>query len=161
MKKLLILVLVLGLASAANATMSFEDDAITVTTSTTPTFNIVSDNTAAVTSYVGNAPGLADLTGMVANSNAGPDSIVLESPYSYNGYWGIESKDNDADTWDIVAGTQFVGTLTVGGTQGSYSLKLYDNTFTNVIDTLAITIVPEPMTIALLGLGGLFLRRRK
>ena len=161
MKKLLILVLVLGIASAANAALTFEDAAITVTINTTPTLNIVSDNIAAHTSYVGNAPGLADLTGMVATANAGPDAIVLESPYGYNGYWGIEAKDNDADTWDIKAGVQFTGTLTVGGTTGAYSLNLYDSTFINVIDTLPITIVPEPITIALLGLGGLFLRRRK
>lgn len=31
----------------------------------------------------------------------------------------------------------------------------------NSIDAVTIDVVPEPMTIALLGLGGLFLRRRK
>jgi len=31
----------------------------------------------------------------------------------------------------------------------------------NTLDTITITQVPEPMTVALLGLGGLFLRRRK
>ncbi len=29
------------------------------------------------------------------------------------------------------------------------------------VDSVAITIIPEPMTVILLGLGGLFLRRRK
>jgi hypothetical protein len=36
---------------------------------------------------------------------------------------------------------------------------LYDDSF-NVLDTLIIHQVPEPMTMCLLGLGGLFLRRR-
>jgi len=31
----------------------------------------------------------------------------------------------------------------------------------NTLDTITISQIPEPMTVALLGLGGLFLRRRK
>ncbi len=31
----------------------------------------------------------------------------------------------------------------------------------NVLDTITVSQIPEPMTVALLGLGGLFLRRRK
>jgi hypothetical protein len=37
--------------------------------------------------------------------------------------------------------------------------KLYSKN--DVIDTITVTQIPEPMTIALLGLGGLFLRRRR
>lgn len=36
-----------------------------------------------------------------------------------------------------------------------------DPDYDDPVDTLSITVVPEPMTIALLSLGGLFLRRRK
>jgi len=45
--------------------------------------------------------------------------------------------------------------------EGLVTVTLVDQTFENVLDTLAIVQVPEPMTFALLGLGGLFLRRRK
>ena len=165
MKKLLILVLVLGIASTASAALSLADSALTVTINTTVAFNVDGDTASNIDWYVGNVPGKADVTGMVLDSsgNAGPNAYVNESPYGYNGYWELGSKDDDPDTWDIIAGTQFNGTITVGGTTGTYSIYLYDSgwTSTGVKDTLALTIVPEPMTIALLGLGGLFLRRRK
>ena len=161
MKKLLILVLVLGIASAANATVSFVDSGLTVLTGSSVSIDIQSDDTAAYLRYVGQTPGLADMTAMSSDAKAGPDRAVVESPMSYNGYWSIEAKDSDPDTWEIVSGTHFTGTLDVGDTSGTYTLNLYHTNFSTIIDSLPITIIPEPMTIALLGLGGLFLRRRK
>ena len=160
MKKLIVFMLVLGLASTASATVSFELGSMSIVTGTTKTFNIVSDTTDASTNYVGNAPGLADLTGMAGTANAA-DYKIVESPYGYNGYWGIESYDATAATWSIQSGVHFIGTLTAFSTQGNYTLSLYASNFTTVIDTLPVTIIPEPITIALLGLGGLFLRRRR
>jgi hypothetical protein len=52
-----------------------------------------------------------------------------------------------------------VGYKTVGGPP-AYS-QLIDNAIPDTRNALTITIVPEPMTILLLGLGGLCLRRRK
>jgi len=40
-------------------------------------------------------------------------------------------------------------------------VELMDGTSGAILDSLAITQIPEPMTIALLGLGGLFLLRRR
>jgi len=42
-----------------------------------------------------------------------------------------------------------------------YSIDLDTGALTGVLDTVVIHQIPEPMTIGLLGLGGLFLRRRK
>ena len=44
---------------------------------------------------------------------------------------------------------------------GDVTLTLTDNAFSEVFDTQIIHQVPEPMTVLLLGLGGLFLRRSK
>jgi hypothetical protein len=46
-------------------------------------------------------------------------------------------------------------------TSGSGEVTDFDLGTTVQIDPLTIHVVPEPMTIALLGLGGLFLRRRR
>ena len=51
--------------------------------------------------------------------------------------------------------------FTCTGQPGDVTLTLFNDTYTAVLDTLTIKQVPEPITFALLGLGGLFLRRRK
>lgn len=49
----------------------------------------------------------------------------------------------------------------VGVSEGSTRLTLYDSDGVTVMDQCTIAVIPEPATIALLGLGGLLLRRRK
>ncbi|MHC4575644.1 MAG: PEP-CTERM sorting domain-containing protein [Planctomycetota bacterium] len=44
---------------------------------------------------------------------------------------------------------------------GDVTMTLIFNDFTTVFDTLTIHQIPEPATLALLGLGGLFLMRRR
>ncbi len=44
--------------------------------------------------------------------------------------------------------------------EGDVTIVIFDDVF-GPVDTLTIHQIPEPMTVALLGLGGLFLRRRK
>jgi len=162
MKRIFLLTaVVLCVTSAVNAAVRFQDSGLTVVTDTTVTFNIVSDDTAEYTHYVGNTPGLAILTGMSINPTAGPDAFVTESPFGYYGYWEITAQDDDPATWDIVSGVHFTGSLTVGSLTGIYSLELWNDDVLIIVDTLPITIVPEPMTILFLGLGGLLLRRRK
>ena len=45
--------------------------------------------------------------------------------------------------------------------QGETRIVLFDAASQSVVDTQVIHQIPEPMTIALLGLGGLLLRRRR
>lgn len=45
--------------------------------------------------------------------------------------------------------------------EGTTQLNLYDSDGVTLLDRQAVTVIPEPATIALLGLGGLLLRRRK
>ena len=47
------------------------------------------------------------------------------------------------------------------GQPGYVNVTLLAEDFVTVLDSLVIEQVPEPITFALLGLGGLFLRRRK
>jgi len=45
--------------------------------------------------------------------------------------------------------------------EGTVTISLLDYNTLEVLDTITINQIPEPTVIALLGLGGLFLRRRK
>jgi len=59
----------------------------------------------------------------------------------------------------VLAGDQFWTTLTLTGS--AVQIDLLDADAETVLDSVTLVVIPEPMTIALLGLGGLFLRRRK
>ena len=66
-------------------------------------------------------------------------------------------EDGTTVTFDDV---QVTGEPPWGGPPIGYNTKLNGTTTINM-DAVVYDVVPEPMTIALLGLGGLFLRRRK
>jgi len=59
-------------------------------------------------------------------------------------------------TFDVAAAALYGDVITIAHTSGSLN-----NAFSGVVATQTLNVVPEPMTLALLGLGGLFLRRRK
>ncbi|MHC4721418.1 MAG: PEP-CTERM sorting domain-containing protein [Planctomycetota bacterium] len=65
-----------------------------------------------------------------------------------------EGKDVDIGTW-------FTYDVTITGSAGQSEVLDLLNPSVSNIGQVTITIVPEPITMALLGLGGLFLRRRK
>ena len=161
MKKILVLMLVLGIASMASAALTFSVNAVEVLVGETVDVGIESDVDAfAWTGYVGYAPGHAELTGMVATAAAGPDATITNDPYGYAGYYKIEALDYTPPS-DILAGVQFTGTIT-GVTEGTYNVYLMSPwSAVGLQDTLVVTVIPEPMTIGLLAVGGMFLRRRK
>ena len=62
----------------------------------------------------------------------------------------------------IAAGPQFTMDYT-GGTLGQTAMisLFVDPEYGTPASSVAVTIVPEPMTVVMLGLGGLLMRRRK
>ena len=59
---------------------------------------------------------------------------------------------------DVITLGSFVGT---GAPWGGSGMTLKFNAANATMTPFDVTVVPEPMTVALLGLGGLFIRRRK
>lgn len=165
MKKMLVLLAVLGLVSTANATLSLsingntDISSITLYPSDYVTVDIHSDDILDWLAYLDLTDNDLIATRVSAGftANAGPDSSYSE--YSYYGYWEYEVSNTDFAGGSTQPGSQFEVVLHCEGL-GNVEVLLYDDQV-NLIDTATIVQLPEPMTIALLGLGGLFLRRRK
>ena len=189
MRKLLILTLVLGMASLANATLTlvwstdgganYSDvgAAVDLGYGNTAWIGIHSDvqgTTGAPGQWVAfidtvGVAGAADLDGGWTGSSAvyTPPGITaaVTIPYGYTAggdFWGATNADGVPTNFAGI-GTTFGYEFLCNGNiaDGIVTIDLHDTNFGNVVDTLTINQIPEPITMALLGLGGLFLRRRK
>ena len=172
MKKLLIIMLVLGIATAANAALSWE---IRDTGGSTVSGDLTVDD-----DYVLVLMGTDDLDPIDGYLWYGDWSkITVSNPQvlenngdlgsnnyytAYSGYaWGAAQSldptppvtDGDWASWDFSADTVGTGSFDFY----NYNVSSYYVEGTQTFNIVAV--VPEPITIALLGLGGLFLRRRK
>ncbi|MFZ0034282.1 MAG: PEP-CTERM sorting domain-containing protein [Sedimentisphaerales bacterium] len=179
MKKLLALVLVLGMTAFANANVvlsvsgDITKDEITMATSETVTLDIHNLDTDVpinflcyldVGPYPGGAyslsnPRLGPAAGDFPASFMGPyDSGLGTQEYLISQAWAPPKQTGDP------VGAIFLVDLHCEG-PGNVLVTLYDERagLDEPVDTLLIHQggVPEPTTIALLGLGGLLLRRRK
>ena len=165
MRKILVLSLVLGLASAANATLitvnSQEGDSFEV--DITSTITVVSEDPSSWLGYIFiEEGGAGTLENPVVLDAAG--DLADTSPFSEAGFGtGYELTASMSPEGDppLAAGPQFSFDY-IGAVGDNATISLFiDPEYTTPAATVNVTIVPEPMTIILLGLGGLFLRRRR
>ncbi len=174
MKKLLVLMVVLsvtGMASAALTDFTLETDGTTLSIigeagASIQGYNI-EDGEGALSIDVPQDSGypiiVADGSGgNMAGDLAAVDVMSIGSPI---GNVLTFSAGTSGQTGDVVEeGLWYQLSVTVDGTYSAgdvVSTVAVKDSGLNSLGTMDITYVPEPMTVALLGLGGLFLRRRK
>jgi len=162
MKKLLILMLVLGMTSAASAALSL-GGVINgeILPGETGIVTVISDDTSNWMAFIGYDHTVVGVTGIVATSNAGSDSYVIPDPGGWVGYYEISAGDMSPPYDSEVAGVQFEISVYGAAVDDVYTIERWDAAFETVLESGTVTVIPEPMTIALLGLGGLFLLRRR
>ena len=163
MKKLLVLTLVLAVASGASAALTLVDvptDPIDIGDSIAILVNNSDDG-----AYSGwlqiTDQAVADYDGDPVFTTAGNPNgdSGLDVFAEYPGWYQFTVASFDAAN-AIVAGDHIQVNIS-GISEGSSVLGLYDSDGVTLLDSATINVIPEPMTIALLGLGGLFLRRRR
>lgn len=170
MKKLLVLMMVLGLASTANAALtsieiyadgSAAGSTIEVVTSGSITLQIYSSNDDSGLAYLDIYDnGLYTYTAPTFTTNAGDSGGAVDTG-TYEGYNSLEVTVSATTSGTITPGVMMEVVVTAGTGTGSVGIRLVEGAGYTTVDTTTLNIVPEPVTIALLGLGGLFLRRRK
>jgi hypothetical protein len=170
MKKLLVLMLVLGMASWANATLAIINNGdgtvdiecdVTLTTSDYIYATLVIDVTEGTVSGGAIESSLVSGNGDTWQLGIGDDAegYYYPVPSGMNGVYMNEL---------IYTGTFASGTtlfegidVTLSDSSGTIYVYIIPEDFSNYGTMDDSLLIPEPMTIALLGLGGLFLRRRR
>ena len=167
MKKLVVLMLVVGMASLASAALSFSGSMEVNVDGSASTFALTSSADATIAEgwiwvdYPVYASQLSNAA-MTANVDDNGLQSVDNTKYAPSGL-GVVAVNNTDGTTAVWAGdlVTFDMVAAEGAVIGdTYSLQFLDGSFGEQFST-TVTVVPEPMTMALLGLGGLFLRRKK
>ena len=161
MKKILVLMLVLGMASMASAALTLSGPANAVT-GTTVTFTLSADAESAAGGDYGYvyAGGFSNVTMLPAMSDGDMSGTnYTAGTYTYFYFVGADSP-SDITAPFLAAGDWLTFDMTAGAVGTSIDVSVVSFSGFDG-DSLSISVIPEPMTIGLLGLGGLFLRRRK
>ncbi len=151
MKKLFFLIVIINLTSVCHATLVWEVDSITLDIGETGVVKILSDDSLAYSVTMGNDPSaVAEITDVVTPHPPEVAEALIYQP----GWWTLTAYTNG-----IPIGTHWEVTI-LGNAEGTYWLNsdYYDDAGPN--DILTINVIPEPMTVCMLALGGLALLKK-
>ena len=168
MKRLVALLLVFGLASTANAVMLQVNGTsaayVAIEEGATSLITVVGEDASSWLGYIIVEEGG---TGLLSNAEILPAAgdLAATEPYTEAG-WGAGYMLNTAagpgSSTPISTGAQFNLDYSGGIMGETAKISLYlDPDYTTPVASMNVSIIPEPMTIALLSLGALFLRKRK
>ena len=165
-EKFLVLTLVLGMTSLANATLSFTVDEVDVVVDQQITIDILaSDGQLANLGIVivSTGPGVIEGGENLVNSGVPETYFPLDpSAFGLEGDYAIFADLAIPTIPPTLDGTVVEGILFTCTGLGDVVIQILNpDTEFDVLDTLTIHQIPEPMTLAMLGFGGLLLRRRK
>jgi hypothetical protein len=163
MKKLLVLTLVLALTSGASAALTLVGEPgapIEIGETATVTVQSTEDG-----SYSGwleiKDPAILSFGDIEFTAAGDPGgNSTAAAPAEFDGSMWIEfTVASFSPTDPILAGDHILVNV-VGASEGATQLSLYASDEVTLWDSADITVIPEPVTVVLLGLGSLFLRRR-
>jgi hypothetical protein len=177
MKKLIVLVLVLSMATIANAGLKIgvggqidpQDTSITLRPSDEVVISVYSDGIGTLETevYMLSVTGLGviDVSNAInnVNSNANHDTVLAVGDPIPGQLIFMDMITVSVPPTAFPVGTmidQLIFHCEGVNLQNPDVLLTLTGDVTGVFDTQVIHQIPEPMTMALLGLGGLFLRRR-
>lgn len=161
MKKLLVLMLVLGMSSLANATIEMAVDGTPTDETPLTSFTLSAELTSGdVLRY---DIGFKIIGGGAFDISAISFPTSMDLPGKVEVKPGYELFVTQAQIFSPAVpapATLADGIGFSGGVQGQTTIEMWDTTGEGAL-VGTLTVIPEPMTIALLGLGGLFLLRRR
>ena len=163
MRKSLVLILVLGMATAASAVevqVNGQTGEVLVPGDTFATVTVVSEDAGSWLGYLivdeGGAGALSQAEALAAAGDLGATAAYTEAGWG-GGYELLVAASPDGT---IAEGTQFTAQYHYSDYVTGTTISLYiDPEY--AVPAASASIIPEPMAVVLLGLGGLFLRRRK
>ena len=164
MKKCLVLLMVLSIASMATAGLVWSQSTLDLTgAGDSATIQLVSTDGVMAAGYVDalGLGGVASITSITPLGAAGDDAYatVYSAGHSYAG-WSLVGMADLAPPFNNAPGAVFDVVIVALGDGSGTANSDYYGSFGAAGDILTVN-VPEPITMGLLGLGGLFLRRRK